>query len=43
METNKHYEAPESILVEFKSEGVLCESGFGTINPNKTGDYSWDI
>ena len=26
METNKHYEAPEAILVEFKSEGVLCGS-----------------
>ena len=43
METKNIYEAPEMVLVEFKAEGVLCESGIGTINPNKTGDYSWDI
>ena len=26
METKSIYEAPEAILVEFKSEGVLCGS-----------------
>jgi len=43
METKHIYETPEAILVDFQAEGILCESGIGTINPNKTGDYSWDL
>ena len=27
METKKYYEAPETTLVDFQAEGILCASG----------------
>ena len=42
MEKKNIYEAPEAILVDFQAEGILCESGTGSINPNQNGgDFDW--
>jgi len=41
MEKKNIYETPEAILVDFQAEGVLCESGTGSINPNQNGEFDW--
>jgi len=33
MENVKFYESPEVLFLDAQSEGVLCQSGFGSFNP----------
>ena len=41
METKKYYEAPETTLVDVQAEGILCESGTGSVIPHEYGDWEW--
>ena len=44
METKKYYEAPETTLVDFQAEGILCGSNrSGSYEPWGTGNpVEWD-
>lgn len=43
METKKYYEAPETTLVDFQAEGILCGSqGTGSVIPHEYGDWEWE-
>ena len=42
MEKKNIYETPDTILVDIQTEGVLCESGAGSIKELEDGSWDWN-